>query len=161
MLTIQAMTEDDAREMLSWHYEPPYTMYSMDTVSEDDMPDEIAYLLNAENHFYAIYNDQNEMVGHCVFHAEARVRGDGYAEDALDVGIGMRPDMTGQGQGTAITAQVLNFAKQQYAPSLYRATIAAWNKRAQVVCLKNGFRKVREFDSDDGRRWVVLLKEVV
>ena len=155
MLTIHTMTEADARE----HYEPPYSMYSMDTVAEADLPDEVAYLLDAANHFYGIYNPDGALIGHCVFHAEARVRGDDYAEDALDVGIGMRPDKTGQGQGSAITAQVLNFANQQYAPSLYRATIAAWNKRAQAVCLKNGFRKVREFDSDDGRRWVVLLKE--
>ena len=67
--------------------------------------------------------------------------------------------MTGQGQGTDITAQVLNFAKQQYDPSLYRATIADWNKRAQAVCLKNGFHIARTFTGDDGREWVVLLKD--
>ncbi len=159
MLTIQTMTEDDAREMLSWHYEPPYTMYSMDTVVKEDLPGEIAYLLNTDNHFYAIYDENNEMIGHCVFHAEARVRGDDYAEDALDVGIGMRPEMTGQGQGTDITRQVLNFAQEQYTPTLYRATIAAWNKRAQAVCLKNGFHQAREFTGEDGRQWVVLLKK--
>ena len=78
MLQIQAMTTDDAHEMLSWRYKPPYEMYSMDTIPEADMADEIAYLLDGGNHFYAIYDD-GEMVGHCVFHAEARVRGDDYA----------------------------------------------------------------------------------
>lgn len=158
MLKIQTMTEPDAREMLSWQYEPPYAMYSMTTIDDADMPDEVAYLLDADNHFYAIY-DSGEMIGHCVFHAEARVSGDSYAEDALDVGIGMRPDMTGQGRGRDITRQVLNFAREQYAPSMYRATIIAWNKRAQAVCLQNGFRQSRRFASDDGRQWVVLLKE--
>lgn len=158
MLRIQAMTADDAREMLSWRYEAPYDMYSMDNIEDADMPGEIAYLLDASNHFYAIY-ENDEMVGHCVFYDEARVRGDEYAEDALDIGIGMRPDETGQGRGTAITQQVLAFAEMKYAPSVYRATIAAWNKRAQAVCLKNGFYIARTFVSDDGREWVVLLKD--
>lgn len=155
-LTIHPMTAADAREMLSWRYDPPYEMY---TVTAEDIEAEIAYQTDPANHYYSIRHE-NELVGHCVFHAEARVPGGDYSEVALDVGIGMHPDWTGQGYGTTIAAAVLDFAREHYQPQQLRATVAAWNERAQRVCIQNGFQISSRFaHPKTGMEFVVLLRD--
>ncbi|MCA9916078.1 MAG: GNAT family N-acetyltransferase [Anaerolineae bacterium] len=145
----------EAREMLSWRYDPPYEMY---TIEPEDIEAEVAYQTNPANHYFSIRHD-DELVGHCVFHAEARVPGGDYSEDALDVGIGMRPDWTGQGRGAAITAAVLAFAQERYQPQQFRATVAAWNERAQRVCIQNGFQVESRFaHPETGMAFVILLR---
>jgi ribosomal-protein-alanine N-acetyltransferase len=78
------------------------------------------------------------------------------------MGIGMRPDWTGSGKGTTITGAVMSFGIQKYFPLRLRATVAAWNERAQRVCLKNGFKIVDRFTNPKTyREFVILMKELV
>jgi len=154
-LSIHPMTAADAREMLSWRYDPPYEMY---TVTAEDIEAEVAYQTDSANHYYSI-RQGDELVGHCVFHAEARVPGGDYSEDALDVGIGMCPEWTGKGRGTATTAAVLAFAQEHYQALQFRATVAAWNERAQRVCIQNGFQvKSRFAHPTTGMEFVILIR---
>lgn len=156
-LTIQPMSADHAREMLNWLYPPPYAMYNL---TADDLADEVAYLVDPAHHFYAILAEDDDFIGHCVFYDEARVCGGDYSADALDIGIGMRPDWTGQGRGSNLTAQVMQFGRERYQPQAFRATVAAWNTRAQQVCLSNGFVEVSRFQREsDGKAFVILQRD--
>lgn len=153
-LTIKALNEASAREFISWRYDGDYAMYN---VQIDDIANEIAYFIEPENHYYAIY-EQEEMVGHCVFYGEGRVPGGDYSADALDIGAGMRPDWTGQGKGTAIIAAIMNFAREKYHAKSFRATIAAWNLRAQKATMNNDFEEVSRFKSEKtGVKFVIFV----
>jgi len=156
-LIFQPMDAESAREMLFWRYEDSYAMYNAQI---DHLEAEIAYQCDPTNHYFSIFHG-DELVGHCVFHAEARVPGGDYSADALDVGIGMRPDWTGQGRGTDVTAYVLDFARDHYQPKAFRATVAVWNERAQRVCLQNGFQISSQFEHPrTGMEFIVLLKSI-
>jgi ribosomal-protein-alanine N-acetyltransferase len=77
-----------------------------------------------------------------------RVFLDSTNDDALDIGVGMRPDLTGHGKGLSFVRAVFDFARRTYTTTTYRVTIAAFNLRAQRLCLALGFRAVARF----GRR---------
>ena len=157
--TIQPLTAEQAHAMIGWRYEPPYDNYN---IVAADPQEEVAYLSNPENHYYGIVDAQKDLVGHCVFHEEGRVPGGDYTLDALDIGIGMRPDWTGHGSGTELARAVFEFGITRYQAQRLRATVAAWNDRAQKVCTNNGFREVSRFvKSGTDREFVILLKDVV
>ena len=153
---IQPMSAEHARTMLAWRYEAPYDQY--DIVAQD-LEEEIAYLCDPDHHYYAILDDKQGLIGHCVFHEEGRVPGGDYSEEALDVGIGMRPDWTGKGAGTEISGQVFQFGSARYGIGHLRVTIAAWNDRAQKVCINHGFAEVQRFmKSGTDREFLILTR---
>jgi [ribosomal protein S18]-alanine N-acetyltransferase len=156
-LTIKPMSEASAHELISWRYANDYAMYN---VQADDIFAELAYFVDSENHYYAIYA-HDEMVGHCVFYAEGRVIGGDYSADALDIGAGMRPDWTGQGKGTEIITAILDFAREKFQPKAFRATIAEWNKRAQKATTNNGFKEISCFRSEKTDvEFVVFVRDI-
>jgi RimJ/RimL family protein N-acetyltransferase len=54
----------------------------------------------------------------------------------------------------------LDFARSTFAPPAFRATVAAFNKRALRLCQKAGFQVIGSFDrSSDGNRFVILLRK--
>ncbi len=80
------------------------------------------------------------------------MRGGVYEDpSALDVGIGLRPDLTGRGMGTSVLEAILAFAQERHAPTGFRATVAAFNERSLRVCEKVGFRRDRTFVRRDPR----------
>jgi ribosomal-protein-alanine N-acetyltransferase len=79
------------------------------------------------------------LIGFCTFGQDARVPGGDYAASALDIGLGVRPDLTGKGHGTEIVTAVVDFAMRTFEPQRLRVTIAEWNTRAQRVWERNGF----------------------
>jgi ribosomal-protein-alanine N-acetyltransferase len=137
----EPMTVEAARLMLGWRYAGDYALYNLEAADAEGLA---ASLADPANRYFAIY-DSDELVGHCVFGAEARVPGGDYAADALDFGLGMRPDWTGQGRGTMIVGRVIDFGRARCGPGPVRATVAAWNIRSQRAIRKNGLKKVGRF----------------
>jgi ribosomal-protein-alanine N-acetyltransferase len=156
MLQIRLLTKLDARAILGWRYDPPYDVYNLDAGEGEET---IRALLNPAYAYHAIDDEQGELVAACCFGLDARVSGGDYGADALDVGMGVRPDLTGQGRGSAFVEAVLDFARREFAPSAFRVTIAAFNRRAQRVWEKAGFRQVQAFGRQgDGEPVVVLVR---
>jgi RimJ/RimL family protein N-acetyltransferase len=153
------MTVEAARVMIGWRYAGDYAMYNMDAADADGLA---ASLADPANRYFAIY-DGDELVGHCVFGAEARVPGGEYAaceytSDALDFGLGMRPDWTGRGRGAAIVGRVIGFGRARYGPGPVRATVAAWNVRSQRAIRANGLKEVGRFKHAlTGMQFVVFV----
>ena len=157
-LKIVDMTPHAAREILSWRYLDDYAIYN---IIAEDIDEEITFFMNLDNHYYAIVDADKTVVGHCVFYTEGRVPGGDYSLDALDIGIGMRPDWIGQGKGSNITLLVMDFGQERYQPTRFRATVAAWNERAQKVCTNNGFEEVSRFTAtSNGKEYVIFVREV-
>ena len=154
---VGALTEADARAMAGWSYSPPYDIYNGDP---DEVAESVALFLDPANGYFAVRDRSSELAGFCCFGVEGRVPGGNYAEPALDIGVGMRPDLTGQGNGEAFTTAVLLFAAQEFGDRVLRATVAAFNRRSRRVCENHGFKEVERFvrEGDPPREFVVLRR---
>lgn len=156
-LVFQPMDETSARAILDWRYDTPYDVYNTDVEEADEY---VRSLLDPRNAYYAITDARSNLVGYCCFGPDAHVVGGDYAADALDVGLGMRPDLTGQGHGLHFLTAILDFAGRTFAPQAFRLTVATFNRRALKVYERAGFRTVQTFQREgDDRAFVVLKRE--
>ena len=156
------MDETSARAITGWRYQPPYDIYNLQP--DEDVKEAIAYLVDPQIAFYTIRGcvgdlEGEELLAYCSFGQDAQVAGGDYGQEALDIGLGVRPDLTGQGHGLTFVAAVLDFARRHFNPIAFRVTIAAFNERAQRVWQKAGFRPTQTFRREyDGRPFVILIR---
>ena len=157
-LKIRPLSEEQIRIFVTWEYSEPYALYNMST---EDMESLVRFFSDPENGYFAITDEQSELLGFCNFGADARVPGGEYTEEAIDIGMGMRPDLVGQGNGNLYAGVVFDFAKIHYTDQQHRVTIAEFNQRAQQLCRKVGFTQVGRFVREkDGRPFVVMIREL-
>ena len=147
------MTIGDAQQVICWQYEPPYDIY---TIISDDMEAEAQYYAKG---YYSLVMD-GELVGFACYGAEGQVPGGDYSADILDVGIGIRPDLTGQSEGDNYAKAVFSFAHEELGAVALRVTIAAFNKRSQRVVEKAGFERTQVFTKAGGdKRYEIWVRE--
>jgi [ribosomal protein S18]-alanine N-acetyltransferase len=108
------------------------------------MQDMVNGLLNPAYHYYTVWDHEENLIGYRCFGEDARVPGGDYREEALDMGGGLRPDLTGQGLGAPFVRSAINFALEEFSPKAFRATVASFNIRALRVCESVGYRKIRQ-----------------
>jgi [ribosomal protein S18]-alanine N-acetyltransferase len=128
---VEEWTEGCAREVAHWHYDPPYDFYDLASDPEDDaaMHDPA----RAE-HFRAVLADDDERLdAFWYFDRQGAV---------VEVGIGLRPDLTGRGHGESFLSAQLAYAAENWAPATFRLFVAAWNERAIRLYERLGFRVV-------------------
>ena len=148
--------ESAARVIVRWRYEPPYDIYNL-----RDSAESIQYALDPQNHFYIMRDESGELVGFCSFGEDGQVPGGDYGAEALDIGMGIRPNLTGQGHGSNFGSAVLNFAERKSQPVAFRVTIAAFNQRARRVWEVNGFQQVQSFTHKNSKReFIVMVRDV-
>jgi [ribosomal protein S18]-alanine N-acetyltransferase len=119
-LTIEQATDAGFRERWTWRYEPPYEFYD-----EDAEP-----VLNPERHFDA-RDEDGRLIGFYYFE---------WKVDALEIGLGLRPDLTGRGLGLEFMRTGLEFARERCEPERIILNVAAFNRRAITVYERAGFR---------------------
>lgn len=142
-LRITALSAADVEDIITWRYAPPYDLYS---ASNEDPAAQRAYLLNPASRCYAVRDGQDTFLGFVSLGEDAQVPGGDYTLSALDLGIGIRPDATGQGRGRRFLAALLAFARMQTpSPTHFRVTVAAFNERAQQLVRTSGFQEVQRF----------------
>lgn len=86
-------------------------------------------------------DENSELVAYCSFGQDGQVSGGNYRDPALNIGMGIRPDLTGGRKGAEYANAVLEFADSLFKPKAFRVTIAAFNKRAMRVWQKLGFER--------------------
>lgn len=143
-LTILPMDPQSAKEAASWQYPGEYAIYNGD-------PEELSGMLAGE--YYAAF-EHGKLVGFFCFGASARVPTDHtpnpYGKDALDVGLGMRPERCGQGHGAEFLQAGLEFAQKHFAATRFRLTVMTFNCRAIHAYEKAGFELRRIFENRAG-----------
>lgn len=125
---LRLMRDADARAIAGWHYECPYRFYD----AEQDA-DDLAELLDAEARgeaYWAATDRDGDLQGFFSFRVEGT---------AVEIGLGMRPDLTGQGHGLAFVRCGLAFARARYQPTAIVLHVAAFNQRAIRVYERAGF----------------------
>jgi [ribosomal protein S18]-alanine N-acetyltransferase len=130
----------------TWRYPAPYDIYNDDHGTTDDPA--------AATEALAIVED-DELVGFCSFGADARVPGGTYRDGPVDLGIGMRPDLTGRGRGQHYLAAVIDHAQRALGAPTLRATVAEVNARALRLCERAGFVRIARFENTDRAYWIL------
>jgi RimJ/RimL family protein N-acetyltransferase len=129
-LTILPASPETFAAMAAWRYDVPYDFYDGD----------VDPVLNPER-FYEALDDDGALVGNYYF----EVKG-----DALEIGLGMRPDLTGLGLGLEFLQAGIDFGRRRFRPTRVILNVAAFNKRAIKVYERAGFRETgrhtRSFD---------------
>jgi [ribosomal protein S18]-alanine N-acetyltransferase len=150
--------EESAREFLEWRYKPPYDIYNC---PPDQMEASIQYNVDPRNNVYAMFAQDEGLIGYCSYGRDAQVPGGDYREEALDIGLMIKPEMTGQGLGTVFAREVIQNGISRYDPGTMRVTIAAFNRRAIRTWEKNGFQQTQTFKrSRDGMEFVIMTKTI-
>ena len=151
-LVFAPMNETAVQLMLDWRYPPPYDIYNATAAGPEAIAENRAYLLNPDNHFYRILLPDDSFAAFCSFGEDGQVPGGNYTKPALDIGLGVRPDLTGRGLGETFVQAVIQFAGETFQPICLRVTIAAFNMRAQRVWQKQGFVPVETFEAVGSKR---------
>ena len=154
---IKALTEEQIRTFITWDYAGPYAMYNL---SGENRESHVHFFSDPENGYFSITDEEDTLLGFCNFGADAQVPGGDYALEAIDIGMGMRPDLTGQGNGALYATAVFDFATIYYPDLPQRVTIAQFNERAQQLCRGFGFVQVACFLREkDERAFVIMIRE--
>ncbi|MBU9674494.1 GNAT family N-acetyltransferase [Planococcus sp. CP5-4] len=133
--TFQAMTQEQAENIAAnWRYQGEYSFYDMEADPED-----LEEFLDPEKRegVYFVVLSRNELIGFYSFQRPDK--------DTVDIGLGMKPELTGKGNGAAFLAAGLRFAETRYRPKNITLSVAAFNQRAISLYEKLGFRKVESF----------------
>lgn len=138
------VTPADVAQMAGWRYEGPYSIYSMggDLEDPDEDPSE---MLDRRSPSYAVRDAAGALVGFFVYGSAAEPWNHPvptlYPNRArmLAIGLGMRPNLTGRGFGTAFVRAGLAFACAQFMPASLRLYVYPWNSRAIRVYEHAGF----------------------
>ncbi len=101
-------------------------------------PEDLALFTNPMNwdDKYAVFGADGERVGFFSFEP---------SEESLEIGLGMRPDSTGQGIGKSFVEAGLAFARDEYDPEAFSLAVATFNERAISVYENAGFERVETF----------------
>jgi RimJ/RimL family protein N-acetyltransferase len=155
--TFRKMDEQSAREIVTWRYDAPYDLYNCDP---KDTEETVQTFLDPQHRYYSLWDQAGVLVGYCCFGEDGRVPGGDYEGEALDIGGGLRPDLTGQGLGPGFMEAALEFARRHFPPVASRATVATFNRRALRVCEKAGFRQIQTFESTHSSKpFIILVRE--
>jgi [ribosomal protein S18]-alanine N-acetyltransferase len=143
--TFSPISEAEARAILAWRYAGPYAVYN----TEDDAQLEagLAEMLDTRSPYFAVRDGSGDLIGFFAFGTAAEVGGGGAphlmgADGLLSVGLGMRPDLTGRGEGLDFVNAGLAFARERYAPTIFRLFVLSFNQRAMRVYERAGFERV-------------------
>lgn len=149
-LICRPLSAEDLPCLLTWQYEPPYEIYNLGNGSTDAeaLTEAADYFLDPVYQFYSMVDAASGKVTAVVSYGlDGQVGGGDYSEEALDIGLAVRPDLTGQGMGGDFVGAAIVFAMQTFHPHKLRVTIADFNGRARRVWEKYGFQPVRSFHS--------------
>ena len=113
-LFVKEMDARLAEEILRWTYEPPYDFYNNE-LNEESLQE----LLNDE--YKAVVDSQNDLVGfYCVGKSAQVPIGhlfDAYSKPFPDIGLGMKPSLTGKGNGTIFFPFILEQIQKEHRTS--------------------------------------------
>ena len=128
------MDDADAREVSGWRYGPPYDFY--DATSD---PADLAELLDPQSRrdvYFSALDGESRLVGFFQFEKTG---------EAVDVGLGLRLDLTGRGLGAEFVLAGLAFAREWFSPRRFTLSVAVFNARAICVYERVGFRRGRTY----------------
>ncbi|HWS80642.1 MAG TPA: GNAT family protein [Rubrobacter sp.] len=145
------MEDEEATQISGWHYDPPYDFY--DATSDPDDLEELLDPKRRKDAYFSVFDDEGVLVGFFQFERDNKT---------VDVGLGMRPDLTGRGLGIGYLLAGLKFARRRYSPERFTLSVATFNERAILVYERAGFRRdtIYKHNTDGGEYlFLSMVKE--
>jgi [ribosomal protein S18]-alanine N-acetyltransferase len=133
---IRPMTAADAHGIATWRYPGEYSFYDADAD-----PDDLAELLDPAE-WGQRYFAADELAGHTL----AGLLVVKLTGPVAEIGLGLRPDLTGRGLGESFLRACLHFASVALGAQSYTLAVAAFNRRAITVYQRAGFQEVDRFE---------------
>ncbi len=133
------MSDEQAHEIAAWKYEGIYAFYDW-TADPDDLAELLDPVKRRQDRTHAALDDEDSLVGFFGFTPSSSTD-----DSTIEVGFGLRPDLTGHGLGLSFVNAGLDYAREQYDPSMFRLMVAAFNERAITVYERAGFKHRRNF----------------
>ena len=159
-ISFHPITPASARALATWRYPPPYDTY--DITSAPEAMDE---MLDARSPWFIAFDSAGAPMGYCCFGTAAEVGWEGnprlwtIGDKTVSVGLGLRPDLTGQHLGLPYFETVLSFAAKRFAPEAFRLFVLPFNQRAIHVYERAGFQYVGErIAPDTGSNATIFLE---
>lgn len=136
------MDDTDAEKIAGWRNDPPYDFYDWDADPED-----LAELRDPGRRrdiYFSVRDEEDGLVGFFQFEEE---------DGVVNVGLGLRPDLTGRGLGLGFVLAGLEFAGERFAPGRFALAVATFNRRAIRIYERAGFRRDEVFmhETNGGR----------
>jgi ribosomal-protein-alanine N-acetyltransferase len=163
-IRFELLSEEQARTLAGWRYPPPYDFHNLDAYLADPWE-----LLDRRSPYYAAVDPLGELVGFFCFRHTAQVPA-GFVAGAyddhtsLDIGLGLRPDLTGRGLGLGFVEAGLRFAREVFSPPSFRLSVATFNRRAIAIYERAGFTPIRTFISranGSEHEFIVMVRPAV
>ncbi len=164
-ITFQTITPESAHALATWRYPAPYDTYNIGDEAAAN-----AEMLDSRSPWFVAFDTVGAPMGYCCFGTAAEVGWDGeprlWTQDdgMLSVGLGLRPDLTGQHLGLPFFEAVLAFALERFSPTAFRLFVLPFNQRAIRVYERAGFRHVGALDApdsgSDARLFLEMRREI-
>lgn len=118
----------------TWHYDGAYAFYNLEADADD-----LVEFLDANQRGQSVFaiTSDSELIGF-VSISQTDV-------ETVEIGLGMRPDLTGSGNGRAFLSSILDFIEATYAPRRITLAVAAFNERAIRLYETGGFKQTGSF----------------
>lgn len=148
--TSRPLTRADVEALLTWHYEPPY-----DTYDPGGTPEDVAEMRAAAGSptWFAVEDAEADDL---IAFVECIPSG-----GEVEIGLGLRPDLTGRGIGQTFALAVLAEARARWPSARVWLDVFPWNVRAITVYERVGFVRgdvyLRRFDNGIERSFLRML----
>ncbi|HEX6543353.1 MAG TPA: GNAT family protein [Ktedonobacterales bacterium] len=126
----------DARAISRWHYDGIYAFYDQDLAPMLTLVlfRGVMRMLGLEG--FVVLDDSGRRIGIFTFIQRG---------NSVEIGLAMRPDLTGRGLGLDFVKLGMDFARARYAPTRFDLDVATFNERARRVYERAGFRPLETF----------------
>lgn len=127
------MTDIHAAELCAWRYDAPYDVYNW-PAWEDMKKDGIEFgdPVLRDNQYAAVLGPGGPLIGFAQFFP--------LGPSVMRLGLGLRPDLCGQGLGRLLVRTVAEEALRRSPGAEVDLEVLAWNERAIRTYEKAGFR---------------------
>jgi ribosomal-protein-alanine N-acetyltransferase len=139
-LYTEKMNEHVSRDVLSWKYDEPYDFYNNELT-----PEAVSEML--DDSYFAVCDLEKGIVGFFCIGNSAQVPNNlyNYSKNFTDIGLGIKPELTGKGYGASFFPVVLSYIIETFGNVPIRLTVAKFNQRAIRLYKKFGSRQEAEF----------------
>lgn len=135
---IQKLSQDNAEVIADkWKYPGVCVFYDM-TSDPEDYAELLTPSLRKNNYFQVMVD--NQLFGFFVIEKASD------SENIVDIGLGIKPELTGKGLGQSFLLEILDYIRKNYSAKTVRLGVVSFNNRAKKVYEKVGFKQTRIYD---------------
>ncbi|WP_438444899.1 GNAT family N-acetyltransferase [Gorillibacterium sp. sgz5001074] len=130
-LHVVPMNIRHCQDICTWVYEPPYDIYQWNSWAQmEEDAEEFADSQIRETQYICIMNEDDFLIGYAQLFPLVGV---------TRLGLGMRPELCGQGLGAAFIRTIVEEARRRRPEDEIDLEVLEWNERARRAYAKAGF----------------------